>query len=62
MMQRTLIGIAVTITLAAPFAALALGQLTSPIDVKNARRGQVIEERLILNNADAQAMELALSG
>jgi len=60
-MKKTLAAIS-GLLLAAPLAALALGQLTSPIEVTNARRGQVIQERLILNNSDDRELELAVSG
>ena len=56
----TLVSLAVVLTI--PRGVFALGQLTQPIEVKNARRGQVIEERLILNNSDARELSLTLAG
>lgn len=60
LMKKFQFAVSVTAVLA-PTIVFALGQLSSPITRDNARRGQVITDRLVLNNADARTLELALS-
>lgn len=61
---RTATLVSLVMALILPMSALAFGQITEPIEVKNARRGQVIKETLLLNNRGANAKDerFVLSG
>lgn len=62
MLVRTATLVSCVMMFMMPSGVLALGQMTQLIEVKNARRGQVIQERLILNNSDARELQLSLAG
>ncbi len=50
-------GVVAAAVLLVPALASAFGQVTEPVVVKNARRGQVIQQALLLNNRGADAKD-----
>ncbi|MDD5110272.1 MAG: hypothetical protein PHI63_03575 [Patescibacteria group bacterium] len=57
---KLFLGVAGTLALFAPTFVLAIGMMTEPIVVKNARRGQVINETLTIYNTEKLALKLQL--